>query len=182
MDRATKKTRIIGIAYMCMLPVLGILISLLPLNSNAVVELPFLDNTPHTRVFAFAGFPDCATGCPLSISTLRQTYVDYQHLTGKQDIGVIFVNIRHDMPAQISTSYIKSFHQDFEAYATKSSDTKALYTSLALKTFDASEQISQHQGFIYLFKVDNNQWHIEKVFRNNVDKQDLLDHLINHPV
>lgn len=182
MDSSAIKTRIIGFTYLCMLPVLGLLITLAPVNSNAVVDLPFLQDSSYKRVLAFGGFPSCSTGCPISINTLRQTYIDYQKLTDKQDIGIVFVNIRRDMPQQISTQYIKSFHPDFVAYSAQNNDSKKLYTSLALKTFSSTEEISQHQGFIYLFKTSNNQWQLEKVFNNDVDTKTLLSHLVNHPV
>jgi|GEM_PF-4650774 len=182
MERGTKKTRIIGLAYIAMLPLLALLITFVPLKSNAVVELPFLETTPYSRILAFGGFPDCASACPLSLSTLRQTYLEYQKTTAKDDLGIIFVNIRRDMPQELSRTYIKSFHKDFEAYSAKSSDTKEFYTSLALKTFDANEEIKSHNGFIYLFEASDNRWQLEQVFKNDVNKKTLLDHLINHPV
>ena len=172
------KTRRIGLAYLTMLPLLGLLITFIPLKSNAVVELPFLENTSYSRVLAFGGFPDCATACPTSLATLQLTYRDYKQATNRKDLGIIFVNIRRDMPNDVSRSYIKSFHNDFESYSTKSSDTKTLYTSLALETFSADEEIKRHKGFIYLFKQSENQWQIERVFNNDVDKQTLLKHLI----
>lgn len=180
MESCTKKTDLTGLVYLSLLPLLGLLISLIPMNSNAVVELPFLDNSPYTKMLAFSGFPDCATACPLSLSTLRETYIDYQETTQKHDLGVTFVNIRRDMPQSLSDSYVENFHKDFKAYSTKTGDTKTFYTSLGLKTFDVNEQINSHQGFIYLFTSSNKQWRIEKIFQNNVDKQTLLDHLSNH--
>lgn len=78
MERGARKTRITGLAYIAMLPVLALLITFIPLKSNAIVELPFLENSPYKRVLAFGGFPDCVTACPVSLTTLRQTYLNYQ--------------------------------------------------------------------------------------------------------
>ena len=182
MSEDSRKTRNVGLTYIALLPALAILITFIPLKSNAVVELPFLQNVSYSRVLAFGGFPDCATACPISLTTLRHTYLDYKQATNKKDLGVIFVNIRRDTPNNLSRSYIKSFHNDFEAYSTKSDDTKALYTSLALETYSAHEEIKSHKGFIYLFKQSENQWQIERVFNNDVDKETLLDHLTSHRV
>lgn len=176
------KTNKIGMLYIGLLPLLGIFITSIPINSNAVVNLPFLENTPYSRILVFGGFPDCSTACPLSLSTLRETYLEYQNETNKSDVGVIFVNIRHNAPDALSDQYIKSFHPDFESYSTKSSDSKSLYTSLALKTFKNDEKITHHKGAIYLFKASNDQWHLENIFQNNVQKETLIKYLVSNPV
>jgi cytochrome oxidase Cu insertion factor (SCO1/SenC/PrrC family) len=173
-----EKTTVLGLAYIAIIPALAFLLSLIPLRTNAAVELPFLSDIQAERVLAFAGFPDCSTACPLSLSTLQQTYIHYKEHIDKNDLRVVFVNIKLDTPPEITRKYAQSFHQDFNGYSTKPTDSSSLYKTLSLKTFSNTQDNSAHAGLIYLFENVNQQWRMTRVFDNNVDQQQLLSHLL----
>ena len=177
MDRGKIKTSIVGVAYISMLPIFALFITSIPLNSNTKVNLQFLNDTQHDKVLMFGGFPECSLSCPTSLSTLRQTYIEYLKSSNKNDLGVIFVNIRRDTPQAVSQSYVSSFHPDFDAYSTTTEDTKNLYTSLGLQTFPQDSQNINHQGRIYFFHNSDKHWRIKKVFNSDVEKQTLLKQL-----
>ncbi len=173
-----EKTKVLGLTYIAIIPALAFLLSLIPLRTNAAVELPFLSNIQAERVLAFGGFPDCSTACPLSLSTLQQTYIHYKEHIDKDDLRVVFVNIKLDTPPEITRKYAQSFHQEFKGYSTKSTDTSSLYKTLSLKTFSHKQDDFSHTGLIYLFENVNQQWRMTRVFDSNVDQEKLLNHLV----
>ena len=173
-----KNINLLGLAYLAIIPVLAFVLSLIPLKTNAAVDLPFLTNTQAERVLAFGGFPDCGTTCSLSLVTLQKTYVDYNEHIEKDDLRVVFVNIKLNTPAEITRKYAQSFHPDFDGYSTKSDDASSLYKTLSLKTFSSKKDYTEHTGLIYLFENVNQQWRMTRVFDSNVDQQRLLNHLL----
>ncbi|MFK7795088.1 MAG: SCO family protein [Gammaproteobacteria bacterium] len=175
---ASKKTTLLGLVYIAIIPALVFLLSSIPLTSTAAVELPFLSNIKAQRVLAFGGFPDCSTACPISLSTLQQTYIHYKEQTNKNDLRVIFVNIKLDTPAEITRKYAQSFHPDFQGYSSKSADTSSLYKTLSLKTFSSNQNGSAHAGLIYLFENTNQEWRMTRVFDSSVDQQKILSQLL----
>lgn len=179
-DRLTtyKNTTLLGLAYIAFIPALAFMLSLIPLKTNAAVDLPFLSNIQVQRVLAFGGFPDCSSTCPISLSTLQQTYIHYKEYITKEDLQVVFVNIKLNTPHEITHKYAQSFHQDFTGYSTHSDEASFLYKTLSLKTFSNEQDYSQHSGLIYLFENVNQQWRMTRVFDSNIDQQKLLSHLL----
>jgi cytochrome oxidase Cu insertion factor (SCO1/SenC/PrrC family) len=176
---ATQKSiRLLGLAYIAIIPALAFMLSLIPLKTNAAVELPFLAGIQAQRVLAFGGFPDCSSACPISLSTLQQTYIHYKEDLNKDDLRVIFVNIKLNTPDEITRKYAQSFHPDFKGYSSKSDDTSSLYKTLSLKTFSNQQDYSAHSGMIYLFENINQQWKMTRVFNSNIEQQKLLSHLL----
>jgi len=173
-----KNIRLIGLAYIAILPLLAFMLSLIPLKTNAAVDLPFLNDIQAKRVLAFGGFPDCSSACPLSLSTLQQAYIQYKEHLDKDDLQVVFVNIKLNTPSEISRKYAQSFHPDFKGYSSKADDASSLYKILSLSTFSNIEDYSQHKGLIYLFESENLEWRMTRVFDNNIDKQQLLNYLL----
>lgn len=182
MDNHTKKKNKIsklGLSYIAFIPVLALVLSLIPLRTNATVDLPFLKNNQASQVLMFGGFPDCGSTCPLSLTTLQQTYMSYSKDGKKNDLQVVFVNIKLNTPEEITLKYAQSFHQDFLGYSVKAEDASSLYKNLSLKTFFNEQDYSSHKGFIYLFKIKNAKWKMARVFNSDVDQQELLKHLIS---
>lgn len=173
-----KKINLLGLVYIAAIPVLAFTLSLIPLNTSAAINLPFLTHTSTDRVLAFGGFPDCGSTCPLSLSTLQQTYVNYKKSIPKNDLSVVFLNIKLNTPEEITQQYAKSFHKEFNGYSTMPADASALYKTLSLKTFTSKQDYSAHQGLIYLFENIDQQWRMTKVFDSNIGEQKLLNHLL----
>ena len=177
--KTTNNLKKIGLGYIAITPVLALVLSLIPLHTNATVDLPFLENNQASQVLMFGGFPNCGSTCPLSLTTLQQTYTRYLTESNKNDLQVIFVNINLDTPKDITLKYAQSFHQDFLGYSVKPEDTSSLYKTLSLKTFSNEQDYSSHKGFIYLFKVKNGKWKMARVFNSDVDQKILLENLIS---
>jgi|TARA_B110000238_G_C16112439_1_gene433298 cytochrome oxidase Cu insertion factor (SCO1/SenC/PrrC family) len=173
-----KNIRLLGLAYVAIIPALAFMLSLIPLKTNAAVELPFLADIQVQRVLVFGGFPDCSSVCPISLSTLKQTYIHYKDDLNKDDLRVVFVNIKLNTPDEITQKYAQSFHPDFKGYSSKTNDTSPLYKTLSLKTFSNKQDYSAHSGIIYLFENKNHQWRMTRVFDSNVEQQKLLSHLL----
>ncbi len=169
----------VGLAYIAIIPVLAVVLSLIPLHTYATVNLPFLENNQARQVLMFGGFPNCGSTCPLSLTTLQQTYTRYIKDNNKNDLQVVFVNIKLDTPNDITLKYAQSFHQDFLGYSVKPEDVSSLYKTLSLKTFSNEQDYSSHKGFIYLFKIKNGKWKMARVFNSDVAQKKLLKHLIS---
>ncbi|MFK8028160.1 MAG: SCO family protein [Gammaproteobacteria bacterium] len=179
-DRPTtqKNVSLFGLAYIAAIPVLAFALSFIPLKTNAAINLPFLANAQTERVLAFGGFPGCGSICPLSLSTLQQTYIDYKSHITENDLSVVFLNIKLNSSPEITNQYAQSFHQEFNGYSTIPADASALYKKLSLKTFSSEQDYSAHQGLIYLFEKIDQQWRMTSVFDGNINQQDLLNYLL----
>lgn len=171
----------VGILLVAAIPLLAIVLTFIPLSSNANVELPFLEQSHANKVLVFGGFPSCSSVCPTSLTTLQQTYDDYIQVSGKNDLQVIFVNIQLDTPIDISESYAKSFHPDFAGYSVTSKQSEKLYKTISMQTFSREKKLAGHTGFIYFFSSSNNQWKLKRVFNNEVTQENLLKQLLKQP-
>lgn len=76
-----KNINLLGLAYIAIIPVLAFMLSLIPLNTNTTVDLPFLADMHAQQVLAFGEFPDCSTSCPIGLSTLQKIYIHYKELS-----------------------------------------------------------------------------------------------------
>ena len=170
--------RFAGLTLVALIPALMLLLPLIPMSSNKVVDLPFLKERPAGKILVFGGFPSCSSVCPIQLSALQQAYIRYQNLSNTNDLQVLFLNIELDTPEAITRAYAKSFHQDFDGYSIKSIDASQLHKTLELRTFANGETITNHNGYIYLFASTGSEWKMERVFNNNVDQQQLLQHLL----
>lgn len=170
----------IGLLWVSAIPLLAIILTFIPLSSNANVELPFLENNHASKVLVFGGFPSCSSACPISLLTLQKTYDEYTDISGEKDLQVIFVNVQLDTAEEITDAYAKSFHQDFTSYSVPTSQANYLYQTLSMKTFTSQQQASAHSGFIYLFSSLNNEWKLKKVFNAEVTKKKLLKQLLKN--
>ncbi len=179
-DRPTtqKNVSLLGLAYIAAIPILAFALTFIPFKTNADINLPFLANAKTDRVLAFGGFPGCGSTCPLSLSTLQQTYINYKNHITENDLSVVFLNIKLNASPEITHKYAQSFHQDFNGYSTKPADASALYKKLSLKTFSSEKNYSGHQGLIYLFENIDQQWKMTRVFDSNIDEKILLNHLL----
>ena len=174
----SKHTHIIGISLMALLPAIALLIPAIPLRGNTVMELPFLDSNKKGKVLVFGGFPECSSICPTSLSEIQQAYKQYKEITNKNDLRILFLNIKLDTPEAITRAYAKSFHDDFEGYSLRSSQASHLYKTLALKTFTSETTSASHKGFIYLFTTSDNQSRLERVFNYDTKQEQIIKHLL----
>lgn len=168
----------IGILLVAAIPLLAIVLTFIPLSSNASIELPFLEHTQAKKVLVFGGFPSCGSTCPISLAKLQQTYDNYTKLSGKNDLKVIFVNIQLDTPTEISEAYAKSFHQDFESYSVPSKEAEHLYKSISMQTFPNNQSQPGHNGYIYLFSSIDHEWKLNRIFNTKVTQEKLLKQLL----
>ena len=171
--------RILGLLLVALIPVVALLLPLIPMNSNKVVDFPFLKERPAGKLLVFSGFPSCGSVCPAQLTTLQQTYIQYQNLSHANDLQVLFLNIELDTPETITRAYAKSFHQDFDGYSIKSNDASQLHKQLALRTFAVGETVTTHSGYIYLFASTGTKWKMQRVFNSDTDQNQLLRHLLN---
>ena len=180
-NRPTRNStrRFTGLILVALIPALMLLLPLIPMSSNKVVNLPFLQERPTGKILVFGGFPSCSSVCPIQLSTLQQTYINYRNHSSANDLQVLFLNIELDTPDTITRAYAKSFHQDFDGYSIKTRDALQLRKTLALQTFASGETIPNHNGYIYLFASEGSQWKMERIFNNNTNQQQLLRHLLN---
>jgi len=171
----------IGIILIAAIPLLAIVLTFIPMSSNANIELPFLEQSEANKVLVFGGFPSCSSACPISLSKLQKAYEDYIRISGKNDLQVIFVNIQLDTPKEVSEAYAKSFHQDFSSYSVPSSQAAYFYKSISMQTFSDENVRPDHKGFIYLFSSASQQWKLKRIFNSEVTQENLLKQLLKQP-
>ena len=170
---------IIGLVFIACVPLLMLLLTILPMSSNKVVNLPFLDKNFYGKVVMFSGYPSCKSICPNSMAELQQVYTQYQAITGKNDLQIVFANIELDSPHEISQTYAKGFNEEFKAYSIQSSQAQEMYRSLALKTYSPQDSNKYHNGSFYVFISTNGKWKIKRIFNNDTNKEVLLKYLLD---
>lgn len=181
-ERPLLYTHCAGSAFIVLSLLLIFALPMIPLKSNAVVDVPFLPANMAGKALVFAGFPGCNAVCPISMGLLRQVYTGYQKQSQTSDLHVVFINIELNTPDDITRDYAKSFHTDFDGYSIRSNEAKAIYRDLSLSTANEGTDVSNHDGRIFLFTSNGADWRLKRVFFTNSDPSEMLDYLLNNPV
>lgn len=144
------------------------LVSLIPyLPSRAAhgTVLPFLYDRNGSVVLAYAGFPGCGDTCPRGLASLAEVYTQHQ-ASGGTGIELLFINVQRNAPDSSTRSFAEAFHAAFDIYTVGETEAEDIYRQLALRSYDEAGGAVYHSDYVYIFKRQANDWHIEKVYRS----------------
>lgn len=124
----------------------------------------------------FFGYVGCADVCTPRLYELSNIYKNLQ----KDDIGVIFVNLKENIDNEIANSFAKSFNKNFIAIqpdkkelSILKDDFKVISINSILNDYDIN-----HSAFLYLIKKENNSFKIKRIFTSSRFKiEDIKDEI-----
>lgn len=138
--------------------------SALPGYSTKKYQLPFLPTSGKSVHLIFAGYPGCSGICPTSMALLKRVYNDIAEKREFIAPDVTFVNVELNTPHSVSREYAQSWHKDFLGYSIHRDEASAIYKELAVQSYTDTQDSSSHQGYIYLFSIENKAWNLIKAY------------------
>ncbi len=173
-ERTNFKTHFAGISLILLALSSLFLLSALPSSSVKPVVLPFLNKSLASSHLVFAGFPGCGDICPTNMLVLKQVAEHFVATNQFDSPDITFVNVELDMPHEISEMYAKSWHESIYGYSITSREADSIYSEIALRSFNETQDQKFHSGRIYLFQHVKGYWNINRVYQKTPSSSTII--------